>query len=383
MLEIYYPKISKLLAKFLYTRETPMLKKIIALLPILFSLNSYADKGPNISKIRQLVGPVYAPPIEYQNALYFLGSSGALFTSNYSQTKVKELFKTKLRSVAEIELDGSIAFFGDGLHEDKKAQIYAYDLSKQKLIFKVPVPGHIEKKSTIWRNLLIVGLGPGGIVAIDKQNGKIVWKLDNILGKKLHVDSNPVIENDRIYVGSIYDYKAILCIQPKTGEVLWHTETEMSPKSDLLFTNNQILALTSNGDLATVEREVPSELLLINATDGKLKIKKTLRGSNYFPQLVLPNEVLMALSTGDIVSFDFKGGKISVVDQYPEPFLSSPFSWANKSCATSVMGRMFCYKDKKIVDKKELGEMVIGKVSSPIGGHIYLPTRSGYAIITQ
>ena len=360
-----------------------MYKKLILFISISFCITANAQQKPEISAVRQKIGPVYAPPVEYKNSIYFLASSGALYSSDLMQEKVKEIFKTKLKTVAEMVLDGSTLYFGEGTHDDKKSNLYAFDLTKNKLLYSVPVAGHIEKRPAVSGELLIVGLGPGGIAALNRQTGKIVWQMTAIEGKSLHIDSVPIIQGEKVYLGSIYEYKAILCLNLNDGKVIWKYEMGKSPKSDLILSQNKIISLASDGNLGMQERQIPSDLIVLDTKTGQLISKKELRGSNYFPQLILQDSAFVALSTGDIISVDLKNGKVSVVDQYPEPFLTSTFALQGKACAMSVLGRLFCYKDNKLVDKKELGEINMGKVSSLIQGRIYIPSRAGFVILPQ
>jgi outer membrane protein assembly factor BamB len=342
-----------------------------------------SEKKVDPSPLRKRIGPVYSPPVALKDNLYFLGSSGALYESNLDQTVAKEIYKTSRRTVAEILLEGTTLYFGDGMHEDKRSTLYAFDLKAKKLLFKVSVDGHIEKKPAIKGDLLITGLGPGGLTAFDKHSGKIIWNMRTADGKALHIDSSPVIRGNDLFVGSIYDQKMILCVRLNDGKIIWKYETAKSPKSDLLLSNDKIVSLTSDGKIDSEDREVPSDLIVLEADTGKLVFKKPLRGSNYFPQLISNDKAFVSLSTGDIIDVDLKNGNINPVDQYPEPFMASTFQFQNQNCAVSLMGRLFCYKGGKLSYKRELGEINIGKVASEINHRIYLPSRAGFAVLSK
>ena len=360
-----------------------MQKKFIIFLVLILCVKASAEKKPEISYVRQKIGPVYAPPVQFQNSIYFIGSSGALYSSDFDQVKVKELFKMKLRSVAEPLLNGTTLYFGDGLHEDENSNLYAYDLVQKKIKFSISIDGHVEKKPAIFGDFLIVGLGPAGIAAFNKQTGKVALEVKKIGDKNLHVDSSPIVRNGHIYFTSIYSYKAIIGMQASDGKVLWKHETSKSPKADLVIDDDYIVSLASEGGLTTEEREIPSELVVLRSKTGDLISKKELRGSNYFPQMISKNEIFIALSTGDIISVEITSGKMAVVDQYPEPFLASTFFFNDSACAISVAGRLFCYKNKKLTYKKELGEINIGKVSDVIHDRVYLPSRAGFFVLTK
>jgi hypothetical protein len=184
-----------------------------------------------------------------------------------------------------------------------------------------------------------------------------------------------------VYFSSIYDFKAVLAADVATGKISWTANTRLSPKSDLLFSGKKLVALTSDGGLGEEKREIPGEVVVIDPRSGRIYFTKELRGSNFFPQLLKNNEAFLALSTGDIVTVGLDDGKVTVVDQFPEPFLASTFHHDGNSCAASTMGRVVCYdKNKKLVNQKELSENIIGWVEKPLDGKIFLPTRKGYKV---
>jgi outer membrane protein assembly factor BamB len=345
---------------------------------LLISFQLNAESKPRIDEWRIKVGPVYAPPAEYKDSLYFLGSTGGLFKIDKEFGNFKDLFKTNLKTVSGILLDQGILYFGEGLHDDKKSDFYAFDIEKSKLLFKTAVKGHVEKKPVLVGNLVITGIGPGGLIAIDKKSGEIKWTLDSVEGKKLHIDSTPLVSGDKIFVGAIYDYKGVLSVEAATGKVLWATATDKSVKTDLRFAGDKIVTFATEANFTNEKRDIPSDFLVFDSKSGKKLVSKELRGSNLFPQLISGNEVFTSLSTGDVITIDLKKGDVKVIDQVPEPFLASTFKRAGQNCAVSVMGRAFCYKGKKKMSSENLNENVLGWIDSAPKGSIFLPTRVGY-----
>ncbi len=354
------------------------------LLSILISLALGApDKGPGkpkIQKERQDIGPVYTSPLKYKGRMIFLASTGSLYESTFEQKNLKSLFRSKLPTVAQPVINGDIVYFGDGLHDDKESNLYAFDLKKNSLVFSVSVPGHIEKAVKIVGEKILTGLGPAGIGAFDLVTGKILWHVKEYKEKKLHVDSEPILDGDKFYIGSIYEHKAIMAFQVADGSVVWNVPVEKSPKMDLVLEKNKLIGLSTEAGLMEEKRDVPSDFLVVDKT-GKLLIQKELRGANFFPQLVKKNTAFLSLMTGDLISIDLDNGKVTVVDQYPEPFIATTFSSGGANCAVSFMGRLACYKNGKSFLKKDLGDQVIGRIGSELAGKIYLPTRVGYHIL--
>lgn len=344
----------------------------------LISIKLLAESKPRFDEWRVKVGPVYAPPAEYKDSLYFLGSTGGLFKTDKDFGNFKDLFKTNLKTVSGLLLDQGILYFGEGLHDDKKSDFYAFDIEKSKLLFKTSVKGHVEKKPVLVGDLVITGIGPGGLVAMDKKEGALKWTLDTVEGKKLHIDSTPLVAGDKIFVGSIYDYKGVVAIEASTGKVLWATATDKSVKTDLRLAGDKLVTFGTEASFNTEKRDIPSDFLVFDSKTGKKLVSKELRGSNLFPQLISGGEVFASLSTGDVISIEIKNGNVTVIDQVPEPFLASTFKRAGQNCAVSVMGRAFCYKGKKKMLSENLNENVLGWIESAPKGSIFLPTRIGY-----
>lgn len=351
------------------------------ILSILLSLAlGNSPEKPKIQKERQDIGPVYSSPIKYKGRMIFLASTGSLYESTFEQKSLKSLFRSKLSSVAQPVIHGDIVYFGDGLHEDKESNLYAFDLKKNSLVFSVSVPGHIEKAVKIVGEKIVTGLGPSGIGAFDLATGKILWQVKEFQGKKLHVDSEPVIDGDRFYIGSIYEHKAIMALKIADGSVVWNAPVEKSPKMDLVLEKNKLIGLSTEAGLMEEKRDVPSDFLVVDKS-GKILIQKELRGANFFPQLIKKNAAFIGLMTGDVISIDIDSGKVTVVDQYPEPFIATTFSSGDANCAVSFMGRLACYKNGKSFLKRDLGDQVIGRIGPELAGKIYLPTRVGYHIL--
>lgn len=333
-----------------------------------------------ISKERQDIGPVYSSPLKYRGRMIFLASSGSLYESTFDQKNLKSLFRAKLPTIAQPLIHGDIIYFGDGLHDDKDSTLYAFDLRQNKLKFSQNVNGHIEKSVRIAGEKIIVPLGPGGVGAFDLTTGKPYWITKSYEGKSLHVDSDPVIDGEKFYIGSIYDHKAVMALKISDGSVVWSASTEKSPKMDLMLVKNKLVGLSTEAGLMAEKRDVPSDFLVVD-TNGKLLLQKELRGANFFPQLVRDNAAFISLMTGDLISVNLENGAVMIVDQYPEPFIATTFFTGKGNCAVSFMGRLTCYRKSKSTLKKDLGEQVIGRIGPELAGRIYLPTRAGYHIL--
>ncbi|MBY0412882.1 MAG: hypothetical protein K2Q18_01890, partial [Bdellovibrionales bacterium] len=145
-----------------------------------FSLISNVLAAKNVNDIilnnRVKIGPTINSPIEYQGKIYFLATTGVLYESNYDLSEIKDIFKTKLPSFSALTLHEGVLYFGEGLHDDKKTNFYAFNLKNKKLAFQFSTQGHIERPPVIQGNIAYVGLGPDGIGALDLKSQKMLWQ---------------------------------------------------------------------------------------------------------------------------------------------------------------------------------------------------------------
>ena len=171
-------------------------------------------------EVRKKIGPVYAQPVTYKDDIFFLATTGGLYKGS-AKSPFKSIFRTKLKTVSGIGQDKGTLYFGDGLHDDENSNFYSYDSENKKLNYQIKLKGHVEKTPVVLDDTVIVGLGPGGVSALKKQTGEVIWNLKEVNKKILHVDSTPVVLGGRVFVGSIYEFKAIICVDLKSGKVIW------------------------------------------------------------------------------------------------------------------------------------------------------------------
>ena len=143
-------------------------------------------------------------------------------------------------------------------------------------------------------------------------------------------------------------------------------------------------ALATDATTVDTNRKQPSELLVYDLEKKKYTVEKPLRGYNFFTPLVQGEEVFLGMSTGDILKINYKSGKLTYLDLFPEPFMSTGFQWQDDLCLMSTMGRLACYngKNKRVTEKRKAVRTIVGETRS-LAGKVYLPTRIGYFILEK
>ncbi|MBI2519280.1 MAG: PQQ-binding-like beta-propeller repeat protein [Bdellovibrio sp.] len=337
------------------------------------------------TEVRSQIGPLINPPVVSGKDLYLLATTGVLYQTDPLITKTKVLFQTKINSICPLTLKDSVLYFGEGLHDDIKTEFYAYDLKEQKLKFSLPQEGHIERAPLVTAEKIFVGLGPGGIAAIDLKSQKVLWSKKKIEEGDLHIDSTPVSYKNMICIASVYTYKGVVCLNEKNGEKVFAVALDKNPKSEIRLSGNLLFGMSTEATIMDNNWKTPSSLYVIDLDKNKKTVDISLRGYNFFaPTLTSAQEVFLGLSTGDMILVNLTNGGITFIGEMKAPIASTPFIRHGFYCATSIEGRLRCYqrgKDEfKLAEEQELQEVITGVVSS-INGNFYIPTRTGHRLL--
>jgi len=358
----------------------------MTLLPILFAvLYTGTIWATGTTDVKNVIGPTMNPPIDFRSQIYFLPTTGVLYKSDYEITKPAKLFQTEKSSVSALLLDGSNVYFGEGLHDDVTSNLYAFDLIKEKLFFKLQLPGHIERAPLVTKNMIYVGIGPGGMVAIDKKTQKILWKKEKIEEGALHVDSTPVLHNGNLCFTSIYSFKGLVCLSEKNGDKTLVVPLKSNPKSEIQISGIYLFGMAMDADMASAKWEVPSQFYVIDLITKKKVAEKELRGFQFTKTTeVSSKERFVALSTGDLLILRLPELSINYVGEMSEPVASNPFFMNNFYCAISLMGKLACFKRLEnkfeLMKEQKLLQVVVGEIGY-IRGKLYVPSRMGYIIL--
>lgn len=343
----------------------------------LFSQIAVADTQDNRAKI----GSTFTAPLIYNGKYYFVATTGVLFEAEKDFSKITELYVGKKQTIGSMTLDGDKLIWGDGLHTDQKSTLHIFDLKTKKILKDLEVDGHIERAPLVHAGMIIVGVGPAGIQAIDLMNFTTKWKAQTHENKKLHVDSNILAVGDKVCATSVYALKGVVCLLTKTGKVTQLSQLMRDPKSEITLWKNHVVGFATEGDLTKPKWDIPADLFIYDVTADKIKMSKELRGFNFFAPEINGDEAFITLSTGDFILFNLNDGKIFFLGEFPEPFTNNAFRKGEDYCGIGIMGKFMCYGKSKsgfalTVDKR-LMETVIGRVSL-LESKLIAPSRVGF-----
>lgn len=361
------------------------MKLILTFILFYHSLSSFAIESKsktitknNINATAQM-GPVYRSPVSYNNQLYMLASSGTLFKADKNLKKLKALFQTEKKTISGILLKDDILYFGDGLHEDRNSFLYGFDLKKEKLLFKSQVNGHIEKYPIAFNKSIIFSAGDGGVVSIDGVTGKTNWKITRNSTKPIHVDSTPVLIDKTLYFSSIYKNKGLYCADVRTGKITCFLPLDSDIKNDLIHVGDHIVSFDTTAKSGDKDRNKPTTMRVFNPKTKKFIKRVELRGHNFFISAGKGQNLTMGFSSGDVIRVSVPELKISYLNVYPEPFMSSSFKYKDNDCLFSTLGRLNCYDKagKVVLENRDNMRAAFGDVAV-INKRVYIPTRIGY-----
>jgi outer membrane protein assembly factor BamB len=352
---------------------------------ILFSvIPSLVLAKTNFDETRQHIGSTFSSPILYKSKLYFVATTGVLYESDFSMTQITKLFEGKKQTMGSLTLDDDVLYWGEGMHDDKKVTLHAFDLKTKKIKKEIEVDGHIERAILIDGKNLFVGLGDGGIAAYTKAKLEKVWQTNTYNKKPIHADGNIVKYGANICTTSVYGYKGIICLEQITGKILQSFDLNQNPKSEIVVANDTLVGLATEADLVKSNWTIPADFYAIDLKNNKIKFVQKLRGFNFFAPIIANNKAFVTLSTGDFININLLDGKIEFLGEFPEPFINNPFMKNEEYCSVGIMGKFLCFSKAKtgygISTDKRFMESPIGKISE-LNKKWFVPSRVGYFLL--
>ncbi|MFZ4714926.1 MAG: hypothetical protein ACOYL6_14500 [Bacteriovoracaceae bacterium] len=338
---------------------------------------------PRGQDLRTFIGSTFSPPVAFEGKIYFVATTGVLYEGAPDLSTVTKLFIGKKQTLGNLTLHDGILFWGEGLHTDTKTVLYSFDI-KMKKVKEIPVEGHIERAPFISEGVLYTGLGPQGVAAFKADTLQKLWQTKEIEKKAIHADGNIVSYKGDICTTSIYDFKAIICMEAKTGKISQSYSLKKNPKSEIVLTKDYLVGIATEADMTKPVWTLPSNFYVVDLAQKKIHLEKELRGFNYFAPLIDEDVAYVTLSTGEFLSLKLSDGKIGYIGEFQEPFINNAFFLKEAVCSLGVMGKLLCYSKGKstwgLSSDKRYMESPIGKTAL-VNGSTYAPSRVGYFLV--
>lgn len=221
--------------------------------------------------------------------------------------------------------DGKL-YIGEGYHTDQDSRLYCLDAASGKKLWDFPTTSHTESTPAVADGKVVCGAGDDGLYCLDAATGQKLWQYPP--GGGLHIDSNPLIHDGRVYVGSGTSRRSrtnrIACLDLKTGQEVWSEPTDYSAWGSPAAAGTTVLFTTGNGTFSEDRAPVAGLLLCRDAATGKSVWQRPLPNSLVAKPAVDRYQVYVGCRDGNCYALDRHTGEVVWSKTLQAPVLASP-----------------------------------------------------------
>ena len=319
-------------------------------------LKTWPEKGPQLLLELTAIGNGYSSPIIYKNTLYVTGRKDTLdVVSAYDMNGNKKWETTYGRAWARTypetrctpTIENNRIYLVSGM-----GQVGCVDAASGKLIWTVDANTDYKGESHKWGIAESVAISDkavfyvtGGeetsVIALDKTNGKLIWKTKSLGGTRAYA-SSVIIEKAGLRLLLAQTAKDLIAVNIENGEVIWtfnliqyHTGKSGTGANTNtpLYHNNEIF-ITSGYDHPSI--------MLSLATDGRSVLLKWTNEDfdNHIGGVVQVGDCIFGSNWvgnggGNWMCVDWNSGKTMYETK-----------WFNKGSIISADGLLYCYEEK-------------------------------------
>ncbi len=187
------------------------------------------------------------------NDRLFVGANDGQFYALSAKTgAVIWTFPTRIETLSEPLLEEGVLYFMTGNNT-----LYALDAAtgKQLWLYSRPDTSSLSirggSRPAYRAGTIYVGFSDGSVVALLAKTGILKWEKQLNRNKKFRdLDSNPIIENDYLYLIGFDD--AIYCLRAATGEQVWRSDR--GGYGTPLILGDKLFYATSTNELAALNK---------------------------------------------------------------------------------------------------------------------------------
>jgi outer membrane protein assembly factor BamB len=264
--------------------------------------------------------------------------------------------------------DGRL-FIGEGFHTDASCKFYCVDANSGKKLWDFQTNSHTESSPCVAGDKVFFGAGDDGVYCVNAKNGKRVWQYPGPDGDtsptvgnggkvssgskprlKLHVDANPLVVGDRLYVSSGIDRDAqdpgdpaVFCLDVKTGKRIWLLalgRRNLPAWGSAVAAGDQVYFGLGNGNLYTDEENPAGALLCVDRKTGTEQWRVNLSNGVLNRPAVDPFRVYFGCRDGFCYCVDRKDGQLRWKNDLGSPVLASPALFRCPECGTARLYAM-------------------------------------------
>ncbi|WP_415061795.1 PQQ-binding-like beta-propeller repeat protein [Bdellovibrio sp.] len=240
---------------------------------------------------QKINSPIFGLPIVGGTSLFMGTDSGRLVELDLETGARRRQFEIGQPVMASPVIWDNKIFVGEGVHLTHHARLYSFDLKEGVFLKAFETEGHIERAAVLAQQgdhaWLLAPAGKDGLYAVDARTMEKVWQFN-----EGHVDSYPLIEDGRVYIGTGldmgYEEKATkaYALDVQTGQVLWQKNLPTSAwgvpslwQDVVCFGVGDVYKNTHYGQLACYDKKTGKDYFTFN-TSGALISQAVIRGDH-------------------------------------------------------------------------------------------------------
>ena len=141
-------------------------------------------------------------------------------------------------------------YIGEGMHANFECHLYCLDTATGQKRWAHSAGSHVESTPVVVNDRVVFGAGDDGVVCLNAQTGSPIWKLD----RPAHVDTTPIIADGVVYAGSgvsrrIPAEAALDSLDHQTGRIRWRTPMDLPVWATPAHSEDTLFVGLGNGRL--------------------------------------------------------------------------------------------------------------------------------------
>jgi outer membrane protein assembly factor BamB len=179
--------------------------------------------------------------------------------------------------------DGRV-YIGEGFHDDQNCRVYCINADTGAKIWDFQTTSQTESTPCVADGRVFIGAGNDGLYCLDARKGKVLWRFPgkSARGGLLRFGANPVVSDDRVYIGTGVDRNrpdnpgetALFCLDAATGRQVWRTDVDLPCWGAAAVVTGRVFFCLGNGDVfndAKAPAQPKGALLCLSPRTGKLR----------------------------------------------------------------------------------------------------------------
>lgn len=282
---------------------------------------------------------IVGTPAADKNVVVFGSADKNIYGINASNGKQLWKIPAGEAVLGAVTIDNGIAYIGDSNHT-----MHAIDIAKGKHVWQnTDVQGYIETRPLISSNLVIFGAWDSYLYALNKTDGKLVWRWQ---GEKTGLHFSPAAVWPVAAHGKVFftaPDRVMTAVDIATGHTVWRTKESMV---------RETIGLSADGGRVYSKTMQDSVVCYSTLGDQPKRLWCTYVGYGYDHAPSMPVEkdgvVFGSTKNGIIFALDGKSGQLLWIHKVGNSIISTVYPLSAKECIfTSGEGKIGLLRNKE------------------------------------